>query len=77
MENINPVDYLEKLVDLEINDNNEVMFNSLDVIDNIEGYIDGDTLEKCITKLQTALKTTMPEWRKEALTLLLEEFEED
>lgn len=77
MENMNPVDYLEKLVDLAINDNNEVMFNSLDVIDNIEGYIDGDTLEKCITKLQTALKNTMPEWRKEALTLLLEEFQED
>ncbi|NMR28037.1 hypothetical protein HH219_21355 [Pseudoalteromonas sp. NEC-BIFX-2020_015] len=76
MENMNPVGYLEQLVDLAINDNNEVMFNSLDVIDNLEGYIDGETLERCILKLKTSLKNTMPEWRREALTLLLEEFEE-
>lgn len=77
MENMNPVNYLEQLVDLAINDNNEVMFNSLNIIDSLEGYIDGDTLESCIFKLKTTLKTTIPEWRREALALLLEEFEEE
>ena len=77
MENMNPVGYLEQLVDLTINDNNEVMFNSLDVIDSLEGYIDGDILQRCVSKLKMALKTSIPEWRREALTILLEEFEEE
>ena len=77
MENMNPVEYLEQLVELIINDNLEVLSNSMDIIDNLEGYVDGDTLDKCISKIKSALTQAMPEWRKKALDLLLEEFEEE
>ncbi|WDE10480.1 hypothetical protein [Thalassomonas haliotis] len=77
MEDMNPIEYLEQLIDLVLSDNFEVLSNSMAIIDNLEGYIDGDTLEKCILKIESALEKPMQEWRKEALILLIEEFEEE
>jgi hypothetical protein len=76
MENMNPIDYLEKLVDLAIVDNYEVLCNAIDVIDGIEGFIDQTILNNCRNKIINALVKPMPEWRKTALELLLEEFQE-
>ena len=77
MEDMNPLEYLEQLVDLVINDNFEVLANSMSIIDNLEGHIDGGTLDKCIQKIKLRLMEHIPEWRKEALVLLLEEFEDE
>lgn len=77
MENMNPIGYLEQLVELAINDNYEVMCNSLDIIDSLEGHVEHDVVEKCIGNLQRALKGELPNWKKEALTILLNELESD
>ena len=77
MEDMNPLEYLEQLVDLVINDNFEVLANSMSIIDNLEGYIDGGTLDKCIPKIKLRLMEPILEWRKEALVLLLKEFEDE
>jgi hypothetical protein len=76
MENMNPIDYMEKLVDLTIVDNFEVLCNAIDVIDGTEGFINQETLDSCSDKIINALVKPMPEWRKTALELLLEEFQE-
>ncbi|MBF7074858.1 hypothetical protein ISG33_15760 [Glaciecola sp. MH2013] len=76
MENMNPIDYLEKLVDLAIVDNYEVLCNAIGVIDGIEGFIDQMILSNCRNKIINALAKPMPEWRRAALELLLEEFQE-
>lgn len=77
MENMNPIEYLEQLVELAINDNYEVMCNSLDIIDSLEGHVESDIIEKCIVKLQRALKGELPNWKKEALAILLSELLSD
>lgn len=76
IENMNPVEYFEQLVGLIINDNLEVLSNSMNIIDCLEGYVDGETLETSISSIKVALRTPMEDWRKEALTTLLEELEE-
>ena len=77
MEDMNPLVYLVQLVCLVINDNFEVLANSMSIIDNLDGYIDGGTLDKCIPKIKLRLMEPIPEWRKEALVILLEEFEDE
>ena len=76
MENMNPIEYFEQLVGLVINDNYEVLSNSMNIIDCLEGYVDGATLANSISSIKAALESPMEDWRKEALITLLEELEE-
>lgn len=73
MENMNPIAYFEQLVDLVINDTFEVMSNCLAVIDSLEGYVDGETIERCTDRLASALKTDLPNWKVEPIRMLLDE----
>lgn len=77
MENMNPIEYLEQLVELAIHDNFEVLCNSVDIIDSLEGHVNQDIIENCTIKLKTALASSIPDWRREALTLLLDMFKEN
>lgn len=77
MENLNPIEYLEQLVELSISDNYEVTFNCLDVIDNLEGHVEAPIINRCIQKLKTALEGNLPDWKRAPLKELLDELEED
>ena len=77
MENMNPIEYLESLVELVINDNFEVLCNSIDIIDSLNGTVDEKVIQRCHQKINSALKVPTQVWRKEALLLLLEEFEDE
>ena len=76
IENMNPIEYFEQLVGLIINDNYEVLLNSMNIIDRLEGYVDGTTLTDSISNIKVALGSPIEDWRKEALITLLEELEE-
>lgn len=77
MENMNPISHLEKLIELTINDNYEVMTNCLNIIDNLEGHVEGEIIERCIEKIQYALKQSITSWRRETLMVLLNELEDE
>jgi hypothetical protein len=77
MEDMNPIEYLEQLVDLIITDNFEVLSNAMNTINNLEGTVDRSIIDKCITKINTVLHSEIPTWRREALLILLDELEND
>ena len=77
MENMNPIAHLEQLIELVVNDNFEVLCNAMNTIDNLNGSVDENIIENCCQKISVALTMPMPTWRKEALSLLLEEFDDE
>lgn len=77
MLNMNPIEHLEQLVALAINDNYEVMVNCLDIIDNLDGHVNNEIISKCINNIRIALKKDLPVWKKQALETLLDELEVD
>ena len=91
MEFMNPIEYLGPLVRLVINDNFEVSNNAMATIYNLDGKVDDGLLNQLYKEVKQALTETSPssksppilptippsmqKWRKEALEILLEEFE--
>lgn len=64
------------LGDYLTHDNFEVMSNCLAVIDSLEGYVDGETIERCTNRLASTLKTDLPNWKVEPIRMLLDELME-
>ncbi len=71
MENMNPIQYLEDLVDLAIHEGFEVLSNVILTIEELDGHVESEIIERCIEKINFALSSDMPEWRRDALEFIL------
>lgn len=73
MEYMNPIEYFEQIIELIVKDNFEVVTNCLAIIDNLDGYVEADIIDRCVAKLNAALEEDLPKWKTESISILLEE----